>query len=507
MKMSRRTFLMQSGMAAAATMLPASVRASNSTGLRVRLAHDLLRPQYHLMPATNWMNDPNGPIFHKGRYHMFFQYNPNASVWGNMHWAHSSSPDMIHWKHEPVAIAPTPYGWDRDGVFSGCIVLDGAIPAAIYTGVLPPDTPANATLKDGQHTWREVQCLAHSHDAHLRTWQKLADPILARPPAGLAVTGFRDPCVWREGNGWRMAVGSGFAGKGGAVFLYSSPDLRQWTYLNPLVEGRSTGQTGTNPVDTGDMWECPDFFPLGDRHVLLISTMGKVLWKSGHYDGKHLTAEREGVVDHGAYYAERSMLDRDGNRVLWGWIPERRPEAEHRAAGWAGVMSLPRVLSLDSDGQLEMVPAPVIEKLRGAPARVRGAEADAKEKLDAMRIHDLAAELYVECAPDRPFTVDLKSETGAPFAEIAYHPAANGGELRVNNTHATVSTPKDEALHLQAFVDASVLEIFVNRTTTITERIYTAVPEALCISMSSASSLRSFALWPIKPISRDRLTT
>ena len=102
MKTSRRSFLMQSGMAAAAMMLRSSARVSDPTDLRDRLAHDPLRPQYHLMPAANWMNDPNGPIFFKGRYHMFFQYNPNASVWGNMHWAHSSSPDMIHWKHEPV---------------------------------------------------------------------------------------------------------------------------------------------------------------------------------------------------------------------------------------------------------------------------------------------------------------------------------------------------------------------------------------------------------------------
>ena len=504
---SRRAFLIRSGMAAAATMLPAGSRASDPTDLRTRLAHDPLRPQYHLMPAANWMNDPNGPIFYKGRYHMFFQYNPNASVWGDMHWAHSSSPDMIHWQQQPVAIAPTPNGWDRDGVFSGCVVLDGATPTAIYTGVLPPDTPADATLKDGQHTWREMQCLATSHDADLRTWQKLPAPIIARPPAGLTVTGFRDPCVWREGNEWRMALGSGFAGKGGAILLYSSPDLRQWTYLNPLVEGHSAGQTGTNPVDTGDMWECPDFFPLGDRHVLLISTMGKVFWRSGHYDGKHFTAAKEGVVDYGAYYAERSMLDRDGKRVLWGWIPERRPEAKHRAAGWAGVMSLPRVLSLDAGGQLEMVAAATVQMLRGKRSSVRGSEADAKKKLDALRIHNLAAELHVECAPDRPFTLELKSDSGARFAEVAYDPAVTGSELRINNTRATVTTPRTEALHLQLFVDASVIEVFANRTTCITERIYTTPQGALRISISDVSSLRALDLWPISPISKDRLTS
>jgi len=377
---------------------------------------------------------------------MFFQYNPNASVWGNMHWAHSSSPDMIHWKHEPVAIAPTANGWDRDGVFSGCIVLADDTPAAIYTGVLPPETPADATLKDGQHTWREVQCLAYSNDGELRTWQKLPDPIIASPPAGLTVTGFRDPCVWREGNEWRMALGSGFSGKGGAILLYRS------------------------------------------------------------HEGKRFTAEKEGVVDYGAYYAERSMLDRDGKRVLWGWIPERRPEAEHRAAGWAGVMSLPRVLSLAPDGQLEMLPDPVVEMLRGKWTSVRPEEPDAKKKWEAMRIHDLAAELNVDCASDRPFTLELQSDAGVRFAEVAYDPAATRRDLGINNTRAGVTTPKNQTLRLQLFVDASVLGLFAIRTTAVTERIYTAPQGSLHISISDLSPLRSLDLWPIQPISKNRLT-
>ena len=89
-----------------------------------KLASDPLRPQYHLLPAHNWMNDPNGPIFFRGRYHMFHQYNPQSAVWGNMNWAHATSPDMIHWQHEPIALSPTPGGPDRDGVFSGSAVLD-----------------------------------------------------------------------------------------------------------------------------------------------------------------------------------------------------------------------------------------------------------------------------------------------------------------------------------------------------------------------------------------------
>ena len=114
---------------------------------------------------------------------------------------------------------------------------------------------------------------------------------------------------------------------------------------------------------------------------------------------------------------------------------------------------------------------------------------------------------HVECAPDRPFTLELKSDGGARFAEVAYDPAATGSELRINNTRAAVTTPKNQALRLQLFVDASVLELFANRTTAITERIYIAPQGTLRISTSDMSSLRSLDLWPIQPISKDRLTS
>jgi beta-fructofuranosidase len=156
-------------------MLPSSLLLGRGS-LLSRLAADKLRPQFHLMPAANWMNDPNAPIFYRGLYHMFFQYNPNGAFWGSMHWAHATSPDMIHWQHEPLAIAPTPNGWDRDGVFSGSAVLDGTTPTVIYTGVLPPASLAEVTLDDGNHKWREVQCLAIAKDPGLQTWEKLREP-------------------------------------------------------------------------------------------------------------------------------------------------------------------------------------------------------------------------------------------------------------------------------------------------------------------------------------------
>jgi beta-fructofuranosidase len=505
-RISRRWFLKNAGMAAGAGVLVRGPWAlAMHDQVQARLAADPLRPQYHLLPAANWMNDPNGPIFHKGRYHMFFQYNPNGAFWGSMHWAHATSPDMIHWKHEPVALAPTPRGYDRDGVFSGSTVLDGGTPTVIYTGVLPPASPSEITLDDGHHKWREVQCLATSKGPDLRTWQKLPEPIIVRPP-DLPITGFRDPGVWREGKEWLLTLGSGIRGKGGAVLLYESRDLRRWTFRHLLIEGAGTGQPATNPVDSGEMWECPDFFPLGDRHVLLFATMGKVLWKTGRYHDRRFTAEKEGVVDFGAYYAAKTMLDERGNRILWGWIPETRPEAEYRAAGWAGVMALPRALSIGTDGRLDMTVAPAVEMLRRGHTQVRnGLDQSSKEKaLAKIRIRDLAAEIHARFAAGRGFRLRLRSETGEAFAEVVYDPQRKDAELRVNTTTGTLATK--DPISLRMFLDGSVLEVFVNEKTVITARVYTVPTGALLVGTPEVEALESFDVWGMKAISADRLT-
>lgn len=500
MPLSRRLF---AKLSAAAALTPTWVHAiaeSSEQDTCRKLSSDPLRPQYHLLPAHNWMNDPNGPISFRGHYHMFYQYNPEGAVWGNMNWGHATSADMIHWKHEPVAISPTPGGPDQDGVFSGSAVTDNGKPTVIYTGVQPPRSQSEATLKDGVHTWRETQCLAVAADADLRTWTKLPQPVIPSPPAGLEVTGFRDPCLWREGDRWMLILGSGIRGKGGTILLYSSSNLRDWTYLHPLIEGSFSGKESGNPVDTGDMWECPDFFPLGNKHVLLISTMGKVRWKVGTYKDQRFTSEKEGVVDWGSYYAAKTMLDRDGSRILWGWVPETRPDAELIAAGWAGVMSLPRVMSLTERNELETRVAPAVSVLRGTHTH-----ATAKE-LNGIRIHDLSAEvaLHIEPGPAE-FAIRLESDAGE-FASIHCTQGDRTRELRVGNFTAPLAGPAGSPVHIHFYLDGSVLELRANETTFLTARLYQKSTGPLRLKMEGNAKLRSADLWQMKAISKNRLT-
>jgi beta-fructofuranosidase len=369
---TRRAFLTATAATATATLLPRNLLSQQES----QLANDPERPQFHLLPARNWMNDPNGPIYFNGRYHMFFQYNPLAAVWGDMSWNHAVSPDMLHWTHLPVAFTPTPGSPDAFGCFSGSALQLGKRVYAVYTGTVK-STPDKATIHaDGI---QESQCLAWSDDPRLVTWQKDPEPIIPLPP--FPVTGFRDPFVWKQADAYYMTVGSGVAKTGGCVLLYRSDDLHTWQYLHNLTEGPWTppasGEPTPNPCDDGEMWECPDFFPLPGSplatHCLIYSTIGKVYWQSGTLDLATMLFHplKTGLLDLDAFYAPKTQLDAHGNRILWGWIPERRPDAAMRTAGWSGMMSLPRVLTLTPDGRLHQqflpattTPAPALSQSR-----------------------------------------------------------------------------------------------------------------------------------------------
>jgi beta-fructofuranosidase len=511
---SRREFvrkLLAAPLAASpASKLFRSFAPFNSDDLQQRLAADPLRPQFHLLPARNWMNDPNGPIFWNGVYHMFFQYNPNAAVWGDMHWAHAVSPDMIHWRHLPIALAPTP-GWaDADGCFTGSAVDDRGTASIVYTGV-KSSTPETATLRDGTHTFREVQCLATSADPQLRTWAKWKNPII-EPPADPLLTGFRDPFLWRDHHVWYLGVGSGIRKRGGRVLLYRSKNLRQWEYLHPLVSGKWTGRESTNPVDSGEMWECPDFFPLGSKHVLLYSTAGKVIWETGDLDRKDLVFHslRSGVLDHGTYYAQKTQLDAKLNRILWGWIPETRPEAEFSTAGWAGCMALPRVLTLNAQNDLEMRVAPVAQLLRQRKLPTVAPQASSEVRSGAIRSHiiqNLAGELLWKTGPGSSSLMILDS--AGPWWTVKVAQPGGNTMLHVNDKaiELRANSPGETKFHL--LLDASVAEFFLNDLHVVTSRIYRKPDGPLRIQMndSDLSALKELEAWQLRPISADRLTS
>lgn len=504
MRVSRRIFIEMggTGLAGAALLERAMGFAAHDAAMG-EIARDPLRPEYHLLPPHNWMNDPNGPIWWKGKYHLFYQLNPHAAVWGDMHWGHAVSADMVHWRQEPIALAPTPGGPDSEGCFSGSAVVMNGVPTFIYTGVQNA-LPELVTIRDGSDKLRETQMLATAEDADLLRWKKRTEPVIAAPPPGMTVTGFRDPCPWREADGWYVGVGSGEREKGGCVLLYRSQDLRHWEYLHKLAEGKPNGKVAANPCDSGEMWECPDFFELDGQYCLLYSTEGKVIWTTGEYDksAHRYTAKREGIVDHGSYYAPKSFVASGGRRILWGWIQETRPEAEFAAAGWAGAMALPRELHIGKQGQLESTLAAEVKTLRGREERGTATEgAPFREKLSTLR-----RELHVPI-DFKTGTVTVRLLAGGA-TEWALTVDVTGNAIRCGDKNFPLpSLPWPRPL-LRVFLDGSVIEAFIADRETLTSRVYAVRPgEAELEVAVEGNKGVEISHWALEAISKDRLTT
>jgi beta-fructofuranosidase len=443
-------------------------RQAHEQELAAKIAADPQRPAYHFLPPRNWMNDPNGLIHINGEYHLFYQYNPFGPEWGHMTWGHAVSKDLVHWKHLPHALHPDkPY--DKDGVFSGCAVNHNGVATIVYTGTQP-----------------EVQAVATAKDNALIEWEKHpANPVIPAPPKDLKTTGFRDPCVWNDAASgtWIMVVGSGIKDVGGAILLYRSKDLVQWDYAGPAVVGDKS--------KTGTMWECPQLFPLGDsgKWILVLSPipLDRAIHLVGTWDnaaGK-FTAESQGETDlGGTLYAPQLFRDENGRLLMFGWLRERRKSAG--AAGWQGVQSLPRVVTLGKDGRVHFEPAEEVKALRGRHTRVENVEVMPEGGGALKEVAGDCLEIVAEIQPGEASHVGVKvrrSPGGEEETLIVYDRTAK--TLSVDRSHSSTdagaeksvkSAPfelaEGEPLRLRVFVDRSVIEVFANGHTCLTSRVY-----------------------------------
>ncbi len=464
---------------------------------RNRLAHDPHRPHYHFLAPASWLNDPNGLIQWRGQYHLFYQHNPDAARFGKIYWGHATSADLVHWQDLPIALAPTPDGPDADGCWSGCIVDDDGVPTMLYTGLRGRvQRPCLATSADGLLTWTKYP----------------GNPVIAAAPLGVDQIEFRDHCVWKENDMWYQAIGSRIPDIGGAALLYRSPNLRDWEYMHPLCTGVAS--------ETGTIWECPDFFPLGDAHVLAISPipLRKSLYLVGSYADHRFTPERMGEIDVGGhFYAPQTLRDERGRRIMFGWLWEGRSEAAQLAAGWAGVMSLPRVLSPRHDGRVSFAPAPELAALRGAHRRWAGLQITYASAHVLPEIQGDSVEIVAEFAAGdaAAFGLDMRrSPDGAEYTRIVYDRARQRIEIDRRRSSSSAEDQHDvqggmleladgEALRLHIFVDRSVVEVFANDHMCLTSRVYPSRPDSLGVALfaqGGAAELRSIDLWEVGSI-------
>jgi len=465
---------------------------------RRKLANDFHRPTYHFTSPSNWMNDPNGVIQWGGKYHLFYQYNPNGAFWGTMHWGHAVSDDLIRWVDLPIALAPTPDSPDESGCFSGCAVNNGGVPTIIYTGTR------------GEHNEQQTQCVAISHDG-LLTWEKYPNnPVLSEIPIEAGSThDFRDPFVWREGDTWYMLLASRIVGVGGTVFLYQSVDLLHWDYMHPLL----TGSRDKN----GDVWECPNLFALDNKWVLIVSGKGRsvpptVFYFIGEYADHRFKVEVEGVLDYGCFYAPLTMIDNQQRRLLFGWLVERRSVEAQKTAGWAGAHSLPRVLSL-RDGRLNMEPAPELNRLRGELSdftniplsytnkvvNVQGAALDVIAEFEASGV----VGLVLACAPDGSEQTRISYDPEGQQLLVTRGQSGSSDGVDLSPNMATHVLFPNESLQLRILLDGSIVEIIANGRTSLCSRIYPTHAASQGIRVFGHGTLKRLSIWQMCAISQE----
>jgi beta-fructofuranosidase len=275
------------------------------------------------------------------------------------------------------------------------------------------------------------------------------------------------------------------------VFLYRSADLVHWEYVHPICIGDAR--------ETGDIWECPDLFQLGDRHILMVSPipLRKTLYFVGSFRDHTFEALNQGVVDDGGYlYAPQSFTDDHGRRVMFGWLWEGREQSLQRAAGWAGVMSLPRVLLPRSDGALGMQPAPELRSLRGRCTRL-GDTTISPASTEPVDLRGAAVEIVAEFVPSQSARYGLKvlcAPDGSEQTLISYDPGSGwlsidrerssleaGVHREPRGTH--IQLADGENLSLQVFVDHSVVEVYANARACLTSRVYPSRADSVGIEL------------------------
>lgn len=404
----------------------------------------------HLRAPGGWINDPNGFIFYRGLYHLFYQHFPYAPRWGTMHWGHAVSPDLVHWTHLGVALFPTK-GYDQNGIFSGSAVeTDGRL-RLYYSAVrylAQSDEDIHVAL-DGQFV--TSQALVISEDGlHFDNWDKTQVlPVLTDPAVG-DTKDTRDPKVWRSGGSYYMILGSTTPARQGRVLFFRSEDGVEWTYVNQFAV-----------PDFGTVLECPDLFFLERTHVFLGSPMGVnqgpgykdlAMYAPADFDQETCTLTLRAplrLLDCGQdLYAPQTNLDQAGRRVLVGWMRMARP-VENAADGrgpWIGQMCLPRVIE-ERDGGIVFRPHPNVAAQFTQPVE--------------------------RPAPDRPLRILATLQPGETLNLFGYRLTWTDGKVVADRSAVldgaagcpTAETPpiSGDACPLEIYVDKNLVEVFVNQ--------------------------------------------
>ncbi|MGI4738675.1 MAG: glycoside hydrolase family 32 protein [Janthinobacterium lividum] len=459
------------------------------------------RPAYHFTPAAHWMNDPNGMVFYQGAYHLFFQYYPGGMVWGPMHWGHATSPDLLSWQEQPVALAPDSLGY----IFSGSAVVDknttsgfgknGQVPlVAIFTHHDP-----KREKTDPAHS--QNQSLAYSLDAG-KTWTKYAgNPVLKSP----GIVDFRDPKVtWNEQTKqWLMTLATK-----DRITFYSSPNFKTWT-----KESEFGAQLGAH----GGVWECPDLFPLvlnGKTYWVLIVNLNPggpnggsaTQYFVGSFDGHTFKPlnDKTKWADYGPdEYAGVTFANTGPRRIFLGWMSNWEYANQVPTSPWRSAMTIPRELGLRQEGgeiYLTSTPARELNKLAAAPTTLQNVAVKAPVDLRRLRVPSGKFRLNLKTSQLASFELVLSNAAGEELV-LGFDKAKNEYFIDRRKAGQTSFSPKFAGRHvaprlattagadLTLYVDAASVELFADGGLTAMTEIFFPSQPLTNLRLRSAAGL------------------
>lgn len=440
---------------------------------------DHLRPRYHVMPNTSWTNEAYGLTYYNGKYHLFSQKNPNAPMLFFMHWGHYSSPDLVSWKEEKMALAPEP-GFADFGVWSGTTTFDReGKPVISYTGV------------NGQFAGIGM---AFPKDDDLIEWELPEEnPVIERRPAG-NFEDFRDPYIFLVDSTYYMVVGGGVGNNGGGLLVsYKSNDLLNWQKIPDIFQD-------TNFQRSGFFWEMPAIFPINEADFLCVVTPlyrglpAQTVYWIGAFENERFQPYHEAPKPF--EHLTRHLLspafgqDEAGRWAYIGIIPEDRDVNDQIAAAWRQTFSLPRVVRLLQDTTIGHYPHPNLCRLRGEQTQIQNRIIEPNSSFNLPEIKGQQCELELVLVPsaDAKFSLEvLKNESATMLTEVEMDMEVN--RLGLNRRKSSPYITKEDlrfsdyvfsdTIRLQVFIDHSILEVFVDNLTVLSARVYPSMAQDL----------------------------
>jgi len=486
---------------------------------RKKMAGDPYRPIYHYVNPENRLNDPNGLCFWKGRWHLFYQAYPPEDP--RQHWGHAVSDDLIHWRDLPYAIYPNP----ERCCFSGSTFVEKDRVIAMYHGTVVGNM------------------VAVSDDPLLLNWKKVTGKAvipMVNPDGSVPPYRVFDPCIWKKGGVYySLSAGTLPNGPGGkrvrANFLLRSKDLAKWEYLHPFVEDDRYSLVG-------DDGACPYFWPIGDEHILLhFSHMSGGKYLLGDYDKKRdkFVVTAGGDFNFGPYapagvHAPSATPDGKGGVIVIFNMNPGKP-----TKGWNQIMTLPRRLTILPKGEIDPLgiePAGDIESLRYNHQHVGTMNLPANEEVVLKNIRGNTMEIIAEIDPKKAPMVEmnvLRSPNRQEFTRIMFFKDRGFRHREYGRKHeyakqlsslitidssyssilpdvksrapetAPVFIDKNEPLKLRVFIDRSVVEVFVNGKQCVAMRVYPGRADSVSVSLRSQgkdAELKSLDAWQMKNI-------